>query len=51
METLKINGWELWYEHIHMTIIHPFKKKKKEGSPSICDNVNGPWGHYVNQGK
>ena len=27
------------------------KKKKKEGSPSICDNVNGPWGHYVNQGK
>ena len=30
---------------------HLKKKKKKEGSPSICDNVNGPWGHYVNQGK
>ena len=20
---------------------------EKEGNPAICDNVDGPWGHYV----
>ena len=24
---------------------------KKEGNPAICDNMDGPWGHYAKWNK
>ena len=33
-----------------MTIVQSLKKKT-EGSPPICNKVNGPWGHYVKRHK
>ena len=31
----------MWY--IQWNIIQPWK----EGYPAICDNMDGPWGHYA----
>ena len=35
--------------YIQWNIVQPFKKKKKQGKPPICDNMDETWRHYANQ--
>ena len=36
---------------IHISHTHTYNgilfNHKKEGNPAICDNMDGPWGHYA----
>ena len=36
----------MWYVHSGILLGH-----KKEGNPAICDNIDGPCGHYAKRNK
>ena len=38
----------MWYIYIYNRILF---SHEKEGNPTICDNMNEPWGHYAKWGK
>lgn len=38
----------MWHWYIHTWILF---SHEKEGYPSICNNMNGPWTHYAKQDK